>query len=220
THPAARGRRVPQLPDVRGRRPAVPGAQSHAPARGELRPGRRRPLPRRPRPHGSRDAPDRPHRRPPAPRRGPDPGRGMSIRDGRREEGGERRAAPFLSPPSSLLSSRYAIVHSDCLAFLQGLPDQSVDAIVTDPAYSGMNRHMMFGNGRIVGRYQAPDNPAWFAEFHDDPATYRVFLAQCHRALRDDRHLYVMFDSYSLLSLGALVRELFAVKNVVVWDKV
>src|SRR5262249_2547334 len=29
-----------------------------------------------------------------------------------------------------------------------------------------------------------------------------------------------MFDSYSLLSLGALVRELFAVKNVVVWDKV
>ena len=29
--------------------------------------------------------------------------------------------------------------------------DASVDVIVTDPAYSGMNRHMMFGNGRIVG---------------------------------------------------------------------
>ena len=37
--------------------------------------------------------------------------------------------------------------------------------------------------------------------------------------LRDDRHLYVMFDSYSLLTLGPLVREVFDVKNVLVWDK-
>ncbi len=112
------------------------------------------------------------------------------------------------------------IVPADCLAFLGGLPDASVDVIVTDPAYSGMNRHMMFGNGRIVGDYQSPENSRWFDEFHDDPATYRIFLDQCRRVLRDGRHLYIMFDSYSLLSLGALVREYFDVKNVVVWDKV
>src|SRR4030088_1342121 len=29
-----------------------------------------------------------------------------------------------------------------------------------------------------------------------------------------------MFDSFSLLSLGAVVREVFEVKNVLVWDKV
>jgi site-specific DNA-methyltransferase (adenine-specific) len=112
------------------------------------------------------------------------------------------------------------ITCADCLAFLGGLPDQSVDLIVTDPAYSGMNQHLQFGRGRIVGAYQAPDNPRWFREFHDDPATYRAFLAQCQRVLRPNRHFYVMFDSYSLLSLGALVREFFAVKNVLVWDKV
>jgi site-specific DNA-methyltransferase (adenine-specific) len=38
--------------------------------------------------------------------------------------------------------------------------------------------------------------------------------------LRDGRHIYIMFDSYSLLSLGAVVREAFDVKNVLVWDKV
>ena len=112
------------------------------------------------------------------------------------------------------------IVHEDCIAFLSELPAGSVDAIVTDPAYSGMNRHMMFGNGRIVGDYQSPSNARWFSEFHDDPDTYRHFLRQCQRVLREGGHFYVMFDSYSLLSLGGLVRDYFAVKNVIVWDKV
>jgi site-specific DNA-methyltransferase (adenine-specific) len=112
------------------------------------------------------------------------------------------------------------IERQDCLAFLAALPDRSVDVIVTDPAYSGMNQHMMFGNGRIVGDYQSPNNDQWFAEFHDDPDTYRVFLRLCQRVLRDGGHFYVMFDSYSLLSLGELVREYFDVKNLIVWDKV
>ena len=38
--------------------------------------------------------------------------------------------------------------------------------------------------------------------------------------MRDGGHIYVMFDSFSLLSLGHLVREVFAVKNLIVWDKV
>lgn len=112
------------------------------------------------------------------------------------------------------------VTKEDCIAFLRGLPDESVDLIVTDPAYSGMNQHMKFGHGRIVGHYGKPGNARWFPEFHDDPDTYRAFLAECRRVLRGDRHIYIMFDSYSLLSLGALVRESFDVKGLIVWDKV
>lgn len=125
---------------------------------------------------------------------------------------------PLPSPPADPPPVR--IEQADCLAFLRGLPDGCVDLIVTDPAYSGMNQHMNFGRGRIVGRYRAEDNERWFREFHDDPENYRAFLGECHRVLRDDRHLYVMFDSFSLLTLGPLVREFFEVKNVIVWDKV
>jgi site-specific DNA-methyltransferase (adenine-specific) len=108
----------------------------------------------------------------------------------------------------------------DCIEFLREQPDASVDLIVTDPAYSGMNQHMRFGHGRIVGHYGRPGNERWFHEFSDDPESYRQFLGECRRVLRQDRHVYIMFDSFSLLSLGALVRDFFDVKCVVVWDKV
>jgi site-specific DNA-methyltransferase (adenine-specific) len=114
----------------------------------------------------------------------------------------------------------WRIERADCLEFLGSLDDGSVDCIVTDPAYSGMNQHMQFGHGRIVGRYGEAGNARWFQEFHDDPETFSRFLAECRRVLADDRHIYVMFDSFSLLSLGALMREHFQVKGVVVWDKV
>ncbi len=127
---------------------------------------------------------------------------------------GEAHAGAVPEPPS------WRIERADCLDFLGSLDDLSVDCIVTDPAYSGMNQHMQFGHGRIVGRYGDPGNTRWFQEFHDDAETFARLLDECHRVLRPDRHIYVMFDSYSLLSLGALMRERFQVKGVIVWDKV
>lgn len=120
------------------------------------------------------------------------------------------------------VTSPFDVRAQDCLQFLRSLPAASVDLIVTDPAYSGMNQHLQLGRGRIVGVYRSAGRAGarWFREFHDDPETYRAFLDECHRVLRDDRHIYIMFDSFSLLSLAPLVREVFSVKNVLVWDKV
>ncbi len=128
---------------------------------------------------------------------------------------GDRHEAPSAHPLGT-----FDIREQDCIEFLRGLPDGSIDLIVTDPAYSGMNRHLRLGHGRIVGHYGKPDNERWFHEFSDDPASYAVFLGECHRVLRQDRHIYIMFDSFSMLSLGALMRDFFDVKGVVVWDKV
>lgn len=118
------------------------------------------------------------------------------------------------------LTPTYRIEQADCLEFLDSLPAGSVDCLVTDPAYSGMNQHMKFGRGRIVGAYCDEGNSRWFTEFHDDSETFSRFLQACHRAMAEGGHLYVMFDSFSLLSLGHLVRDVFSVKNLLVWDKV
>lgn len=112
------------------------------------------------------------------------------------------------------------VVQEDCINFLKSLPESSVDIIVTDPAYSGMNQRLKFGNGRIVGEYQKEGNGKWFKEFHDTEDNYQSFLSECKRVMKENSSIYIMFDSYSLLSLGSLVRNYFNVKNIIVWDKI
>lgn len=137
----------------------------------------------------------------------------------RRARSSSKVVEPAVHCAKKALSAK--VFCSDALAFMRSLESESVDLIVTDPAYSGMNQHLQLGSGRIVGRYnERGGNGKWFTEFHDTPENYRSFLAECYRVLRQDRHLYIMFDSYSMLSLGALVREYFNVKNIIVWDKV
>lgn len=123
-------------------------------------------------------------------------------------------AAPAVDSPR--------LERGDCVGFLQSLDAGSVDVVATDPAYSGMNEKLMLGRGRIVGEYGAKGRPGgkWFGEFRDTPENYRRFLGECRRVLSPEGHLYLMFDSFSLLTLGPVVREFFQVKNVVVWDKV
>ena len=113
------------------------------------------------------------------------------------------------------------LVRSDAIALLQSLPDASVDLLVTDPAYNGMNQHLKLGRGRIVGTYQQRgDGERWFDEFDDSPDNYALFCSEVARVLGPDRAAFLMFDAYSMLTLGGVVREHFQVKNVITWDKI
>ncbi|NDP23115.1 MAG: hypothetical protein GZ091_18850 [Paludibacter sp.] len=119
--------------------------------------------------------------------------------------------------------NRIKIYKDDAISFLEKLPSNSVDIIVTDPAYSGMNNKLKLGKGRIVGQYseKGTENGKWFGEFEDTEENYTKFLSQCQRVLKKSTgHIYIMFDSYSLLTLGNIVRNHFEVKNLITWDKV
>lgn len=118
--------------------------------------------------------------------------------------------------------NRIIIKQDDAISFLKGLENNSVDLIVTDPAYSGMNNKLMLGKGRIVGKYKdkGENGGKWFSEFQDTEENYKAFLFECKRVLKKTGHIYLMFDSFSLLSLAPLVRLVFDVKNILVWDKV
>ena len=121
-----------------------------------------------------------------------------------------------------LADGRRAQLHrADALDMLGSLPDGSIDLLVTDPAYNGMNQHLQFGHGRIVGTYgERGDGERWFDEFDDSPENYARFLAEVVRVLGPDKPAFFMFDSFSMLTLAPLLREHFAVKNVITWDKV
>lgn len=117
---------------------------------------------------------------------------------------------------------RISIFQDDAINFLKGLPANSVDIIITDPAYSGMNQKLKLGSGKIIGEYKKAGKTGakWFEEFHDTEENYKAFLKECLRVLKNDRHIYIMFDSFSLLTLAPIVRDVFEVKNLLCWDKV
>jgi len=118
-------------------------------------------------------------------------------------------------------NQRVSIFKDDAVSFLKSLPDASVDIIITDPAYSGMNQKLKLGSGKIIGKYKdaGKGDAKWFEEFHDTDENYKTFLQECFRVLKNNRHIYIMFDSYSLLTLAPIVREIFEVKNLLCWDK-
>ena len=119
--------------------------------------------------------------------------------------------------------NKVLIYNDDVISFLKKLPSNSIDVITTDPAYSGMNNKLQLGKGRIVGKYaeKGRKNGRWFNEFEDTEENYIEFLTECRRVLKQSTgHIYIMFDSYSLLSLGQIVRDYFDVKNLITWDKV
>ncbi len=116
---------------------------------------------------------------------------------------------------------RVSIFKDDAINFLKSLPEASVDVIITDPAYSGMNQKLKLGSGKIIGKYKdaGKEEARWFEEFHDTEENYKAFLQECFRVLKNNRHIYIMFDSYSLLTLAPIAREVFEVKNLLCWDK-
>jgi site-specific DNA-methyltransferase (adenine-specific) len=117
-------------------------------------------------------------------------------------------------------NNNFLLYKLDAINFLKKLPSNSIDLIVTDPAYSGMNNHLKLGSGRIVGQYKKKgEKGKWFKEFEDTRENYSEFLSESKRVLKKNSHIYIMFDSFSLLSLGHLVREYLDIKNIIVWDK-
>lgn len=118
-------------------------------------------------------------------------------------------------------NQRVSIFKDDAISFLKSLPSGSVDVITTDPAYSGMNQKLKLGHGKIIGKYKdaGKEDAKWFEEFHDTEENYKTFLRECFRVMKDNRHIYIMFDSFSLLTLAHIAREIFEVKNLLCWDK-
>ena len=105
------------------------------------------------------------------------------------------KAKPFFESQDQ----RILLFQADSINFLKNLPSNSVDVIITDPAYSGMNQRLKLGRGKIIGEYKkAGENGAkWFEEFHDTEENYKAFLQECYRVLKNNRHIYIMFETVS-----------------------
>jgi site-specific DNA-methyltransferase (adenine-specific) len=114
------------------------------------------------------------------------------------------------------------IICGDCLEVLEEMPDNYVDAIITDPPYSSGARRDANANLRQARR-RGEDKRA----FSNDTLTSKTFAwfmracgLQWARVLKPDGHLLIFIDWYHGYNIAnALETAGLKQVNLVVWDK-
>jgi site-specific DNA-methyltransferase (adenine-specific) len=108
--------------------------------------------------------------------------------------------------------------HADCLAFMAGLPADSIDCIWTDPPYLLSNDGVTCVGGRMVkvnkGEWDRSHGVDLDHEFN------RTWLAACHRVLKPAGAIWVSGTLHVYLSVGMAMQQLgFRILNDIVWEK-
>jgi site-specific DNA-methyltransferase (adenine-specific) len=106
---------------------------------------------------------------------------------------------------------RLRLDQADAVEWLLSLPPESVDLVITDPAYESLEKHRNHGTTvRLTD---------WFPIFENDRLLN--LLIALYRVLKPDAHCYVLCDQETGLLLHRLAAAtLFTFHKFIVWDKV
>ncbi|UHS55859.1 site-specific DNA-methyltransferase [Agrobacterium vaccinii] len=112
-----------------------------------------------------------------------------------------------------------SIIKGDCVAALEALPSQSVDAIFADPPY----------NLQLGGALHRPDQSVvdavdndWdqFASFEAYDAFTRAWLLACRRVLKPNGTIWVIGSYHNIYRVGSILQDMnFWILNDIVWRK-
>ena len=106
----------------------------------------------------------------------------------------------------------------DAVSWLQTLPDESVDLIITDPPYQSLEKHRKRGTTTRLKNSKASSNQ-WFEIFPNE--RFVDLFAQCHRVLKSNRHLYLMCDAETMFFTKPVGEAAgFKFWKPIIWDKV
>lgn len=94
------------------------------------------------------------------------------------------------------------IIQGDCLEVMKGIPDNSVDLVVTDPPYN-----LDTTGGKLDRRKVNP--LGWFEGDDMEQGEYKVFLnyvfSETSRVLKDNTALYVWIDFRTCIALCNMI---------------
>ena len=107
--------------------------------------------------------------------------------------------------------AKWTLHQRDAIEFLCGLPSESVDLIVTDPAYCSLEKHRAVGTTtRLVNE--------WFPVIPNEYFT--GFFRQCYRVLKRNAHFYMYCDDETAyIAKPVAEAECFRYWKRLVWDK-
>ncbi len=111
------------------------------------------------------------------------------------------------------------IIHGDCLAEMEKLPEKSVDLVFADPPYNlQLSKDLFRPNLSIVDA--VTDDWDQFSSLDEYDRFTRSWLTACRRVLKDDGGLWVIGTYHNIYRIGAILQDLgFWILNDIVWIK-
>lgn len=107
----------------------------------------------------------------------------------------------------------------DCLEGLKGIPDGSVDLIVTDPPYFLSMGHAGSKTNAQAGKSDALTSNRTFNDLAICTPFYKQLFAEYARVLKDDGSFYYFADWRGYAYYFPLINAELPVRNMIVWDK-
>jgi site-specific DNA-methyltransferase (adenine-specific) len=105
----------------------------------------------------------------------------------------------------------------DAVVWLRALPTESVDLVITDPAYESLEKHRAVGTTTRLKHSKASSND-WFTIFPN--ARFGELFAELYRVLKKNTHFYLLCDAETtFIAKPAAEQAGFRFWKPLVWDK-
>jgi site-specific DNA-methyltransferase (adenine-specific) len=108
------------------------------------------------------------------------------------------------------LTELWNVARRDAIAWLRSLEPESVDLVVTDPAYESLEKHRARGTTTRL--------ESWFEIFPN--VRFPDLMAELYRVLKPDTHCYVYCDQETMFVAKPIAEAAgFTFHKFLVWDK-
>lgn len=115
------------------------------------------------------------------------------------------------------MTTRHGICQGDAITWLSAFDAETVDLVVTDPAYESLEKYRAVGTTTRLKKSKASSNE-WFQPFPN--ARFPELFAELFRVLRWGRHCYVYCDVETMFVVKPVAEAAgFKFWNALVWDK-
>ncbi len=105
----------------------------------------------------------------------------------------------------------------DAVEFLNRQPAESVDLLITDPAYESLEKHRAKGTTTRLKVSDGSSN-AWFDIFPN--SRFPEFFLAVKRALKKDAHFYMLCDADTMFAVKPMAEAAgFKMWTPIIWDK-
>ena len=111
----------------------------------------------------------------------------------------------------------FDVSNLDAVDWLRSLPAESIDVLITDPAYESLEKHRAIGTTTRLKHSKSSSND-WFAVFPN--ARFAELFAEAFRVLKRNTHMYLVCDAETMfVAKPEAERAGFHFWKPLVWDK-